>query len=342
MDTIQNPALRNFTVLEILDRTFRLYRENFLRYAGLVAIVTVPLSVFNLLITQGYLAQLDNRDLSFAQRQAATSNYTLVIALVAIVVSIVQAVFVNGTLTYMASENHLGRKVSIAEAFSSARGRFMTLFLALLIFYLVIGALAAVSALTVACFVGILGLGLVVYMGVNINVFLAPTIVLENVSVMQGINRGWGLAKARFWTVLGLMALIIVISIVLQLAFSVLQQLFSQQVVASASIQGSSLVGVIIETIIAVFVAPISPIALTLLYYDTRVRLEGLDIALAATGNPNARPSDVISPLPDSALRGKDYANILILIVGGIVVVVVLGVTMAALFSAFFPGIPVR
>lgn len=342
MENIQNSPLRSFTVLEILDRTFRIYRDNFWRYAGLVAVVTVPLSVFNLIASQTYLSGLENRDLSFAQQQTAFTTYSLAVILLAIIIAVVQAVFVNGTLTYMASENHLGRSVTIAQAFREVRGRFLTLFLALLIFYLVIGALAFVSALTITCLVGILGLGLVIYLGITINAFLAPTVVLENIGVMAGINRGLGLAKARFWSVFGLVFLIFIIALVLQLAFSVLQQLFSQQVVASASSQGGLVVGTVIETLITIFIAPITPIAFTLMYYDTRVRLEGLDIALAATGKPDARPSDIISPPAASRLKGKDYANILILVVGGFVVVLLLGATFTALVSSFLPGLPVR
>jgi hypothetical protein len=342
MENIPTNALRTSTVLEILDRTFRLYREKFWSYAGLAAIVTVPLSIINLLVSQSYLSQVQNDDLSFSQQQAATTNYTLAISLVALVISIVQAIFINGTLAYIASEHHLGRNVTIIEAFRQVRGRFFTLFLALFIFYLVIIALAVVSTLTLACIVGILGFGFLIYVGVSINAFLAPTIVLENVGVFTGINRSFGLAKARFWSVFGLIFLIFIISVVLQLAFTVLQQLFSDQVVGSASSQGGVVVATMIETVIAVFITPITPIAFTLMYYDTRIRLEGLDIALASIGKPDARPSDIVSPPAASTLKGKDFANILILVGGGLLVSVLLGATLTAIVSTFIPNLPIR
>jgi hypothetical protein len=342
MENVQTTPIRTYTVLEILDRTFRLYRENFVQYAGLVAIVTIPLTVFNLIATQSYLGGLQSNDLSFRQQQAAASSYLTGVFILAMIVGLLQAVFVNGTLTYIASENHLGQKVTIAEAFSRVRGRFMTLFLALFVFYLVIGGLAFISAITVTCLIGILGFGLLIYMGVTINAFLAPTIVLENVGVTQAINRSLGLGKARFWTVLGLMALIFVISFILQFAFTLLQQLLGQGVVASASLDGSTIVSTIIQTIITIFIAPITPIAFTLMYYDTRIRLEALDIALAATGKPDARPSDLVSPPADAALKGKDYANILILVVGGFVILFVLGATVTSLINTFMPNMPVR
>ncbi len=342
MENIPSNSLRTFTVLEILDRTFRIYRENFWSYAGLVAIVTVPLSIISLIASQSYQTQLQNGDLSFSQQQSAAAGFSLLVSLLTIVIAIVQAIFINGTLTFMASENHLGRKITIAEAFRQSRSRFLTLFAALFIFYLLILVLAFVSALTVTCLIGILGFGFLIYVGVSINAFLAPTIVLENVSIFEGINRSFGLAKGRFWSVFGMMFLIFIISLVLQLAFTLLQQLFSQQVVGTASIQGGNLVGTIIETIIAIFITPITPIAFTIMYFDTRIRSEGLDIALASLEKPDARPSDIISPPASSTLKGKDFVNILILIVGGFIVFFVLGATVNAFISNFIPNFPVR
>ena len=39
------------TFTEVLDRTFRIYRENFLPMAGFTALITVPVSVIQLLIS---------------------------------------------------------------------------------------------------------------------------------------------------------------------------------------------------------------------------------------------------------------------------------------------------
>src|SRR5688500_9801580 len=167
MENTLSNSLRPLTVLEILDRTFRIYRENFWSYAVLVAIVTVPLSIINLIASQSYLAQLQNQELSFSQRQAAGNSFTLLISLLTIVIAIVQAIFINGTLTFMASEHHLGRKITIAEAFRHSRGRFLTLFVALFVFYLLIFVLAFVSALTITCLIGILGFGFLAYIGLS-------------------------------------------------------------------------------------------------------------------------------------------------------------------------------
>jgi hypothetical protein len=344
MQTTQTPAVPTLTVLEILDRAFRIYRSNFLPFIGLVAIVTVPLTLISLVLSQS-INPFDSFDFSSAQSTNFSSAYSNVIALsglVTITMAILQAVFVNGTITYMASENHFGHKVTIGEALQAVRGRYASLFGALIVFYLLVVLLGVASALTLLCLVGILGMGILVYVGVNMSVFLAPTIVLENVGGMQGLVRGWALAKSRFWTVCGLMFLIGLLGFILTFAFTLLEQLITGQVISAASYQTSLVVNSIVSMIIGIFVAPISPIAFTLMYYDTRVRLEGLDIALQATGNPDARPSDIQSPPAQANLNGKDVVNILILIVGAVVVFLLLGASMAAIVNLLFPNIPVR
>jgi hypothetical protein len=340
MQTTQSPSVPTLTVVEILDRAFRIYRDNFLAFVGLVAIVTVPLTLISLVLNQAYLSEFQNLNFSSSQSSfsSATNNYIAIAGLISILVAVLQAVFVNGTITYMASENHLGRKITIRQAFEAGRGRFAVLFGALVVFYLIVVLLAIASSLTLLCLVGFLGFGVLAYVFVNMNVFLAPVIMLENVGGMQGLMRGWVLAKTRFWTVFGLMLLIGVLSFVLSFAFSALQQLLTGQVISAASLQTSTVAASILSLVIGVLITPIAPIAFTLMYYDTRVRLEGLDIALQATGKPDARPSDVLSPPVNANINRKDLVNILILIVGVVVIALVFGASMAALVNSLLPA----
>ena len=53
--TASRPTM-TFTFLELLDRTFRIYRDNFATLIGLVALVTIPLSIVNLILTVPTLA----------------------------------------------------------------------------------------------------------------------------------------------------------------------------------------------------------------------------------------------------------------------------------------------
>src|SRR5687768_10817086 len=114
-------SLRPYTLLEILDRTFRIYRDNFATFVGLVAVVTIPLTVVNVLGTFWMLERLSRSglDLNSISRGRAdprafnTTNMSnlfgeLLTAYAAffvllVVVSLLQAILINGPLTYIAS-----------------------------------------------------------------------------------------------------------------------------------------------------------------------------------------------------------------------------------------------
>ncbi|RPI96212.1 MAG: hypothetical protein EHM39_11055 [Chloroflexi bacterium] len=69
------------------------------------------------------------------------------------------------------------------------------------------------------------------------------------------------------------------------------------------------------------------PVGLTMMYYNIRTRVEGLDLALAAVDKPDPRPSDVVSPEPEYGwLTGRDLVNIVILT--GLFVLIICGLAM--------------
>jgi hypothetical protein len=108
--------------------------------------------------------------------------------------------------------------------------------------------------------------------------------------------------------------LIGVLTWIITLALSAASQLIIRQTAASISFTTEQIISIIEQALIAIVISPVLPIGLTLLYYDTRVRTEGLDIALQSTGNPDARPEDIISP-PVEGPNSKDFVNLGIFVV---------------------------
>jgi MFS family permease len=331
--TQQNP-LRAYSILEIVDRTFRLYRDHIVVYAGVVAAVVVPLTLIEAVIDQSYMSRISSGDF-FAQREVV-NQYNLVISLYRIVSAIIQGVFVSGTLAYIASEHHLGRKVTINDAVNVLRDRYMLLGFSFFLFYVLLIILGMVSALTVVCLVGFVGFALLIYAAVGISSYIAPVIMLENVDAMQGIQRAWGLAKARFWPLVGLLVILGLITYALGLGVGLIQQLVSQS--AAGLVAGSFTIAVLLQIILAVAVGPIAPIALTLMYFDTRIRLEGLDIALQAVERSDARPTDVMSPDVNPAINGRDMRNIALILGVLVILVLILGATADILLDMLTQG----
>lgn len=336
--------MRTLTVMEMLDRTFRIYRENFLTCIGLVAAVSIPITIIQLLFTASNLSDLDSALLttSNANRQqlAGLNNYLTLAFLVAGVLGLVQLVLVNGPITYIASESYFGRKVSIGEAFGETRRRFFSLGCGFLVFSFVIGVFTfVVFFIGSICAPVWLALGIVVYAGIAIYVSLVPVITLENVSVSVGVNRAWSLGRARFWQAFGLLIAIGLITYIISLAFAAVGQLLIVQGLSGASFMTRQITSQILSALISVFILPLIPIGLTLLYYDTRIRVEGLDIALEALENPDARPADLESPMPRGGLNQTDWRNIIILTLGSIVLTVALGGLMVTIFRGLVPSL---
>jgi hypothetical protein len=328
------------STLELLDRAFRIYRDNFLSFLVPVAIVTVPLTLINLVVGQLMASSLDESgftNLLYSGRNttgAASSrwmndllstfgNTFLILMLIAVAGAILQGVFVNGLLTYIASENHLGRKPTIGEAFRSIRERLLPLGGALFLFYVILFILSA--ALAFALFLCGFGFGVIVYVGIVLYAFLTPVLILERTGVGLGLRRAWMLGKARLWPVFGLIIAITVITSVINVGLnSITSLIIPTPDRFSTALTASGVLDIVLNSLVGIAIAPILPIALTLMYYDTRFRIEGLDILLRAAETPEARPADVISPPPFSGfLTGKDVTNMAIM-AGGLIVLFVL------------------
>lgn len=330
MDKPKGNPLRPQTMLELLDRAFNIYRENFVAFFGLVAAVTIPVTIVNLATNFWYTNQLFSNRIdssSFRSSRADVSALTasltllLVLLLVTIVVAIIQGVVVGSVLTYMTSERHLGRVVGVREAFSAVRLRLANVGVALVLFYVIL--ILAALALTVLLWLCGLGFGLISYLGVTLYAFLVPVLVLERADLTTGMKRAWMLAKARVWPVLGLIGAVALINWILGQAVSWTGLFVARQAIAPASFGAAQALQILVQAIVQIFLAPVLPIGLTLLYYDARVRLEGLDIALQSANVPDPRLEDVPSPEPPPGwfMSSEDYRNVGLFMIGGVVVV---------------------
>lgn len=337
----QNPLAATHSWLDLLDRTFYLYRANFLSFVVPVALITVPLLIVNLVTSYAleddlaeYWAFADpanSGSMSSAQMEttlfAAFGSLMGVMAvfiLIAIIAGIIQGVLVNGVITYMTSEHHLGRKVGTLQALNAIKPRMLPLALGLSAWWAVILLLSfALGLILFACG---LGLGLLAYVGFVLYSFLTPVLVLERVRVGEGLRRAWDLGKTRVWAVFWFIITIVTVNLIISLALSAITDLFIQPTVGSLSFSVRDVIDIITSAAIGIFLGPVLPVGLTLLYYDTRVRFEGLDIALSSVEKPDPRPNDLYSPPPMSkAMTRQDWTNLGLMTAASFVVFLVFG-----------------
>ncbi len=261
-------VLRPLSTSELLDRTFHLYRNNFLVFVGIMAIPQLVVLALQLgtatLILEGSLAGLG----------AAALLVGMAIGLASYL-----AVEISHAATIMAVSNlHLDRPASIGSAFSSARSSMLR----------VIGI-----SIAIAIAVGIALIFLIVpgiYLALAWSLAI-PVTVLEGGGLNTSVTRSKALTKGSRWRILLIYLLIIVLSFVvsavLQFGLLLSIRLFGvhDRTTILAITHAMQSMGSFLS---ASLVGPLGTIALTLIYYDLRVRKEGFDLQLMmATLQPN-------------------------------------------------------
>jgi len=255
--------LEPMTTGMILDRSFRLYVQNFSLMIGLTAIVQLPI----LLFTVGT---------PFLQRDNAAIGLLAAFGtLIAAVISgLIVTPWVTASATKAVSERFLGNQIAVMPAL-----KFGSQFIGRLILIQIVVSLIVFVGMMLCVIPGIiwaLSYSLVI-----------PVAVLENSTSGSVIRqRSWDLVKGNRWKVFGVVAVIVVAQILLSLSGTFFIQLFYGNV----STTGQAL-GALISSVAGLLTFPLQPIAVTLLYYDLRIRKEGFDLemlsqAISATETP--------------------------------------------------------
>jgi hypothetical protein len=323
----ETPSRRpmTFTFLELLDRTFRLYRENFLTIVGLVAIVTIPITVISLLLNPTTVNLLRNQPNTINNTGGGLQYLGGLLGLI-------QIVLIYAPLTYIASEYLFNHKVTIGEAFSGARNRFTKMGCGIILLGIFVFVVAIIAVILVAVIPPALALfGILIYIIVSAYSVFFPVMTLEDIGPSAAITRSYTLGKRRFWTVVGLGIILAIISVIVEAILGGSAALLIYSATPGRNSGSQLLLVTFLSTLISIFITPISPIAFTLLYYDIRTRSEGLDIMLDSSGNPAARPSDFASPQSGFRLDGHDWRNIAILTAVGLVT----GLLASGIIKAF-------
>jgi hypothetical protein len=311
------PAHRpmTFTFLELLDRTFRLYRENFLTIVGLVAVVSIPIGIIT------YILAPPTSNLLVGQSPAvARTSINSGAQIITNLLGLIQTILIGAPITYIASEYLFNHKVSIGEAFSSTRHRFAKMGCGMILLVIFAVAIALFAIFLVALIPPALALlGIPIYILIAAISVIYQVLTLEDIGSSAAIARSYTLGKRRFWTVMGLILITYIIFAIFEAILGGSVTVLITSTTSAQNFNTRLLLSTFGLRFIGLFTAPISPIAFTLLYYDIRTRSEGLDIMLDSSGNPAARPSDFASPKSGFRIDGHDWRNIAILTAVGLI-----------------------
>jgi hypothetical protein len=304
--------LRPMTIGEVLDRTFKLYKSEFWLFAGVMSLPFLLLFVANLGVSifstgQITIARSGQMPTGFspAVLVAAFGGIVLLGIMAFILVGIGQAATI-----FAVSDIYLGKPATIRGCFRQVRGHVLqalgtilltalALFGSVLLLAIPIFLLARVSAWFVV--LGILAIFVLIIALVCHLSLAVPAAMLEDVGPATALSRSVELSKGFG------MQLFLILVLAVGLAIAVVGFIstpFSILMIVKAAKGGQLPIGYLVLQQAATFigqviVAPVQTIALSLMYYNLRVRKEGFD--LDHLMGSLSEPSLTVLPAPGSA-----------------------------------------
>ncbi|MEO7192016.1 MAG: hypothetical protein ABI051_13265 [Vicinamibacterales bacterium] len=246
-------ALRPLSLGELLDRTFQLYRQHFLVFVGIVALPGLVSLALNLLLNP-------------VRASAGAIATLLLLCVIALAQFVIFAISQAATITAV-SELYLGRSIGIGQAFAAARGRIVEI---------------CVISLLIGLFTG-LGLLLLIVPGILLALrwsVAVPVVVIEGLPPRAAMERSSDLTAGHrgraFMIYLVYFALVLIISAIAQMPLAIL--LVANRAATSAApgwlMVATQISGFLTQSL----VGPLVTIAMSLFYYDERVRKEAFDL----------------------------------------------------------------
>jgi len=267
--------LRPLSIGELLDRTFSLYRRNFLLFIGIAAIpqlLVLALQLVQIILTptKVAIARPAASELQGASSVLAAGGAVgiFMLAIAAIVVYLIAYLFSQGGTVYAVSELYLGRTTTIGQSLSRMRGELGSLF----------GVVFLNGLVTGLSFLLLIIPG--IYMACRLCVCV-PAALLENLGPRESLERSFGLTRdnaGRAFLILLLYVVILYAALFLfdiPLAFGVQSAAHDPAMlrVWTALMQAGNFIATVLVT-------PVFTISTSIFYFDLRVRKEAFDLQL--------------------------------------------------------------
>jgi hypothetical protein len=296
-------TLRPLGIGDVIDRVFGIYRARAIGLFVLGIILFVAVVVTWLAVTVAFalagastfqrVATQRGSDLTALLMSPAFAEFVgglIIYGVIAWLLMLLVGAIFTGAVIDAAAAAHLGQDRSLAKSFIVGFQSSIRIFLA--------GLLASVAGTFVGVVYNVAAelnnnllfqiVLLIAYLFAIVYIeaswFVSPVVAtIERHGPISSLRRSWTLSTGFRWRIVGLFILLVVLAIVL-----VVLTLF----VIGALTAIDRNVGAV-ATFIALFVAvplwmPLFFGTMTVLYYDLRVRKEGLDLQLAAEAMPRA------------------------------------------------------
>ena len=301
--------LRPLSLGELLDRSFTFYRRHFSTFVGIMAapsVMVLLVSVDREMMSALARHNLQNGDIGWV---LAGSGLLIVLSIGYFVVYMAAL----GATTLAVSDLYRDRPITIAGSYAQMRGQIGSLVVLMLLTGLRVGGVAVAMLAGIGITAGLLRtaplfagsvIALIAIAGGAVFVFLmlryalsVPALTLESVTPSEALGRSVDLTRNNLWRVFVLCLFSVVITYVSILIFQA--PLITAAVIAGPESPAAfwlNLAGALTGAIASAISGPIMIIALAVLYYDVRIRHEGLDLEIMMDklgSAPAAAPSGV-------------------------------------------------
>jgi len=241
----------------ILDRTFRIYKDSFIRFITIVAVIQVPIALLAIISTSAF-----QRGVPVRQQD---SGYTV---MVTGILALLGQALCSGALTKSVSESYLGNEISVGQAYRFVLPKVLTLILAGICVGLVVG----------------LGFLLLLVPGIIFSLWFAlttPAIIVEDLNATKGMSRSKALASGNLGKIFSVVFLVWLLAMVVLMSAGYAGG-FLGSIVFPSNVMLNVFLNQLVSVIAKILIAPIGATAYILLYYDLRIRKEGFDLQMLA------------------------------------------------------------
>ena len=252
---------------DILDAIFRLLRANAKALAPVLLLIAFPfeaIAAYNGRNGPSLAQSLSN--LGNAANEPTVSQSERVVSYVVILTIALMTPVVAGFVCRTVAASYLGEQLASGQVVrTSARAVFALIASSLLVHLceLVGGILCILPGLALmALFVA-----------------TAPAIVIEGLGPVAGMRRSWRLVRQRFWPVLGTALLG---GLMVTIMAGIVAALPEEIVAAIADSHAGAVSDAILGTCTQAFSWSVAATMATLIYFNQRIRFEGLDLQVMA------------------------------------------------------------
>jgi hypothetical protein len=249
--------LKTLSFGDTLGTAFTMYLDNFVILFTICLVISIPLIVFSLYISQAAIVLSNSGD--------AMSLLTL--GILFILYYVLSSAVETGLIINYVSHKYLGEEINIKDLLVGMQSHILPLIgLSLLVGL----CIAASFVLAIIPFLGVFLIVIyAIYMSIRF-ILSTQVLVLENRGVIESMKRSWELTKGKKLIILGF----IIINSLIALFFNYITSSLSENIIGAIGFK-ILLIESVISYISMSLVAPFSACVYVLIYFNIRIEKEG-------------------------------------------------------------------